>query len=376
MAILGARALGGMRGPVPVRTAVLAAGAWCAARALAGIPAGSMGLAGLPWAAARARTMTTWGEATDMVRATGARRILVIDDGTWPLPGRAVFGGGFGETPLPWKWARESRDEAGLAVKFRQAGASFILHNYMTAEWAAMRNARFPWDTRTLRLYREFCGRRLEPAGRTLTRDYGHGGFVLFRLAPAHPRPASPPYFMPGAEAVLSEAFHARAEGRTAEALGMVRAVRKAAGDAGFLRSEEGQLLVSLGRNREALAVMEPAMKAGLMDGTNLMSFARAALGAGRWALADRALGMVQAGYPEAMVRSGAVRAQVVVNLAGEALVRGDRALAMRELARADALIAASVAGLGRALPGDALALALRRAREGVAEYRRKAGGR
>ena len=375
LSVLGARALAGLRGPVSVTAAALAVGAWCAARAWAGLPAGALGIAGLPWAAARARTMTTWGEATDTVRATGARRVLVVDDGTWPLPARAVFSGGFGETPLPWKWARESRDEAGLAVKFRQAGTPLVLHNYMTAEWAATRNSQFPWDARTLRLYRGFCARRLEPVWHSHIRDYVHGGYVLLRMVASRPGSPQVPYFMPGAESALAGAFYARAGGRTAEALGMVRAVRREAGDAGFLRSEEGQLLVSLGRNREALAVMGPAMEADLMDGTNLMSYARAAVEAGRWALADRALGMVQAGYPEAMVRSGAVRAQVVVNMADEAMARGNRALARSELARAEALVAGSVAGLGPAVPDEALARAFRRARDGIAACRRKAGG-
>jgi hypothetical protein len=350
--------------------AVLAA--WCVARAWASVPFPADFRQGrLPWSRARAAVLTTWGEGMAMAEAAGARRVLLLDDATYPIRARVVFGGGLGETPLPWGWVRESLDGARLAVKFRQANVGFVLHNYVSMEWSAVRNAGFTWSDRMLSLYRGFCGACLVPAGQTAHRDLLHGGFTLFRVGRPGRGGKAPPYFMPGAENVLARTLVLRASGRAGEALKEVRSVEARLPGVGFVLAEEGIILNAAGEWRRTLKVMEPVVRSGFVDGSNLMTVARAAVETGNLALADRMLGRAGEVYPETEVRTRLVQAQVAAKLADRALGRGDRALARRELERAEKIMEGIVAG------GDAYAAGvLKRTRLELPAMWKKAGGR
>jgi len=328
--------------PAAVRTAFAVLALWCIARSWAVLPPGeSLRAAGEPWAGARARALGMTGEGAALAARFQFPRLLAIDTAVYPYPCRILFAGGESETPLVWQWTRESADSRRLAVRFRQAGAAGLLHNYMNSGWAIIRERCFGWDARMLTVYLDFCTNRLVPLGQSPHRER-NGGYTMFRVVPPAGRRRSPPYFMPGAEGILARAWIMRGNGRTGLALAELAGLHSLVPGVGIVVAEAGSVLGMRDDWKGALRVMAPAMEAGLMDSTNLLVYGRAAMEAGKWALADIVLARMEAGYPEAGAVARIMRARAVAELAMGALARGDRGRARREMERADELMAGS----------------------------------
>ena len=360
-----------LRRPALMGAVPLVLALWCAARSWTVLPPGeSLREAGEPFAAARARALGMTGEGAELAGRFRFPRLLAVDTAIYPYPCRILFAGGESETPLVWQWTRDSSDPGRLAVRFRQAGATGLLHNYMNSGWAIIRERCFGWDARMLRLYLDFCTNRLVAVGQSPHRDRS-AGFTAFRVVSPSGGRRPPPYFIPGAEGVLARAWIMRGNGRTDLALAELAGLHSLLPGVGIVVAEAGSALGLMNDWKGALRAMAPAMEAGLMDSTNFLVYGRAALENGKWALADSVLGRMEVGYPEAGVIARIMRARAVAELALQALARGDRGSARREMERADGLMA------GAEAPDDPWAveeLLLSRAK--VEDAWRKVGGR
>jgi hypothetical protein len=330
------------RRPPVARAFVAALALWCVARAWTVMPPrASVRDAGRPWVELRAEALGMTGEGAELAGRARAPRLLGIDTAVYPYPARILFAGGESETPLVWQWARESADGGRLAARFRQAGAGFVIHNFMNSGWAIIRQRCFPWDDRSLALYLDFCSRRLAPVAQSARRDQ-HAGYTLFRVS--GPGPARLPYFLPGAEGVMARAWIMRGSGRTDLALGELARLHRALNGAGIVASEAGSNLALRDDWRGAFLAMESVMKEGLMDATNLLVFGRAAMENGRWEIADPILARMAEAYPEAREVARIMRARAMAELALKALSAGNRVGARERLGEADRLMEGSEA--------------------------------
>jgi hypothetical protein len=154
--------------------------------------------------------LSAYWSAINATEGFKPRRMLSIGElRTYRLPGRVLYNGFLGETPLVWRMVKDSRDQRELARKFRQTGAQFVFFNYVSTEWTQKYSGGyFSWDRRMFELYKEFCRSRLEYAWDSGSCDYVNGGFYLFRVRSTPlPRPPRVVLLVPGAEAYYYDSF-------------------------------------------------------------------------------------------------------------------------------------------------------------------------
>lgn len=202
---------------------------------------------------------TRFEEAMGFVRdrSEGGRIMCVGMYRLHGVPGRALFGGFDGETPLIWKLVRESDDVSRLAVRFKQTGAGLMGYNYVRADWLAVRYEPFRWDQRMLDVYRDFCRTRLEVMMRSGGSDQTSGGFNIYRV---HDRPMSVPqriWFMPGIESLFAGAFALESAGRHREALAAYKGIAGRLPGVGFARSMIAHAYATLGDPSTARKYLE-----------------------------------------------------------------------------------------------------------------------
>jgi len=259
----------------------------------------------VPWAdaavpadAVRAADLTTYDRAVrDLALADASvrvsrdretrrlpRRLLSIgEERTYRLPGRVLYNGFPGETPLVWRLARTSRSGTELARRVRQLGVSVVWYNLVSVERASYFAGSFPWDDRQLRLWHGFCRGRLE-VRRIPDRLDGRGGAIyLFGL---RARPLDPPadavWFLPGAETSIVEARLLRDARRDREAAAAFEHVLAVAPRTYYFMDQLGLVYYAMGDWPRAAAAFAPSVRAGMVDGANLPSYGAAIIYLGR----------------------------------------------------------------------------------------------
>ena len=157
------------------------------------------------------KDMTAYGLMLGRTGELKTRRPLVVGElRTYRIPGRMLYNGFLGETPLVWKIARESADLRDLYKKFRQTGADYLVYNFVSSEWTQKYcGDYFRWDKRMMDLYREYCRTRLVYSWDSASCDYVHGGFYVYRvLTKPVSRPPGRILQVPGAEAYFQDAYN------------------------------------------------------------------------------------------------------------------------------------------------------------------------
>jgi len=158
-----------------------------------------------------ARDMSAYWAVVVKTGELKARRPLSVGElRTYRLPGRVIYNGFLGETPLIWRLARESADLRDFTKKIRQTGSDYLVYNYVSSEWTQKYCGNyFGWDKRMMDLYREYCRTRMEYRWDSASCDYINGGFYVYRLAERPvPRPPKRILQVPGAEAYFQDAYN------------------------------------------------------------------------------------------------------------------------------------------------------------------------
>ena len=265
------------------------------------------------------------------------RTALVGEMRTYRIPGRVVYGGMQGETPLVWEAVKASSNEDRLRVKIRQWGASYLLYNYAgyaCQDWMAFTNMPFAWDDRMLALYRSYAKGYLERVVCTEGNDYDSGGFCLFRIRtrPVAPRP-SDIWFLPGTESLYGIATMQDRHLHYPEMLEAGRSVLARLPDVGQAWNFVGHAYALLGDGKQAYAHLRRFADAGMVDLHNFPDLAAAAFLVGRLDVAEKALVFSLPRYPHKL---GDIR----LNLALIYMTRGYAALARGRVREATALAA------------------------------------
>ncbi len=265
-----------------------------------------------PWPQVLQRSFTTLLEVEQILAPPGTPavswwpkaprppRVLSIGEWrTYRFPGRLLFNGMYGETPLVWKVTKESRDLTELSKKFWQLGARRVLYNYVTVDWAALRYGSFPWDRRSLRLYVEFCKRHLKILGRTERCDYVNGGFYVYEILR---RPLLPPpsaiWFAPGTDSMYGPGIRAENRRHLEVALREYLAAFELLPDVGQAWNRVGHAYTLLNDQPNALRYLRKFGEAGMMDAMNLLDFGAAAVRVRELDLAERVLADAYVRYP------------------------------------------------------------------------------
>jgi tetratricopeptide (TPR) repeat protein len=241
-----------------------------------------------------------------------------------------------------WKVARESHDVAELGRRIRQTGASRLAFNFMTANWIAMQYSSFPWDSRSIRLYADYCKSRLVLEGRTATMDCHNGGFAFYRiLSRPLSRPPAEIWWAPGLEAIYGPIDNRIREGTSIrEALGGFVAIQAALPDVGITSNKIGHILMLMGDSANALIYLEKFGLAGMIDDNNMLDLGTAAIMAGKLELAERALDRALAAYPDS-------RYMVLLNQASLDLQFAIRELGHGRIDQAAARVDKGLAAIG-----------------------------
>jgi len=204
--------------------------------------------------------------------------------------------------PSPqWRWAAEAGTSARIAVKFRQAGVTHLLHNMTVARRAAVIWYAGPeWTPRALAIYAAFCRAYLEPVmfpGRT---DYEGGAPYVFRVGKASIPGRGPLLALPGTEGAFAPFHRGLVSGDPASAGLLVADARTLAARLDGNLDATDWLVVALmdaGRYREALPLLEAEKRAGYVNSTNYLVHGRCLVRLGRKADARKALEWYRARY-------------------------------------------------------------------------------
>ncbi|MEK7766098.1 MAG: tetratricopeptide repeat protein, partial [bacterium] len=313
------------------------------------------------WASADSRGAPGLEAAAGWLTARGARRVLLVaEERTYRIPGRVVYAGCNGETPLLWEAAKESADETWLRARVRQWGTEWLLHNYagyVNENWMAFNNLPFAWDDRQLALYRGWARGYLERQTGLEGGESAFGRFCLYRIRPRplSPRPATA-WFLPGAESLDGYAVILEQTQRLPELLAACRETLRRTPDVGHAWNLAGHAYALLRDYPRAYAHLRRFAAEGMVDVYNLSDLGAAALGAGRLDEAARALAAALEHRPE---RPGFIRLNLaLVHARRGRLAEAERELALvpvndpdSSLAEARRGVAASLASLRSATP-------------------------
>ncbi len=306
----------------------------------------------------RELSLSTYGEAVRMTRELGAKRLLSVGEmRTYLLPGRVIYGGVFGETPVVWKMAREAETEARLRVKVRQLGAECLLFNYVSVDWLARRYEPFSWDDRMLGIYRDYARKHLTVLTHTRTSNFVHGGFYLvgIRRVPLAPAPETV-WFLPGTETLYARMIVLertnRKEGALAEALGVLRRTP----DVGHAWNVVGHAYAQLNDAPNAYRYLSRFAAQGMVDAMNLWELGVVLVPLGRLDEAEALIEDATVRYPDQTETLHIHRALI-------RLQRARRLIQAGRLEESRALLDASL---------DLLAKGAGGAKPGLADARRK----
>lgn len=292
-------------------------------------------------ASARAARLGTFEEAGSALASLHATRVVLSGEARqYRLPGRVLFGGYFGETPLAWKIAHASAGVDDVRRRFRQLGARYLLHNYVSVESTEVPYRSFVWTDRALRVYVDFCKRHLVPVWHSATADYVNGGFYVLEVRHRPPgRPPATTWFAPGTESVYGAATELRLKGRWAEALAAYLDAAKRLPDVGATASRVGHAYAALGDMPRTLAALSLFAEQGMMDSMNLPEYAAALVNTGRTANTERVLDDAWHKYPNHRTMIRLNQAGFLCQQALAALNAGRPDPAVRALDRAEALL-------------------------------------
>ncbi len=228
----------------------------------------------------RREDLTTYATVIDDLRALAPRKTLLV--GAWRtylLPGRALFNGFWGESPIIWSLVRASSTEDELRRKFRQLGVNVLLQNFVSGDQVSWHHRPFAWNDRMLKLYAKFCRHRLSVLRSPSHVDRANGGFYVLTLD-LSPRsgPARPLLFLPGAETAIAEGRFLTLMHRFPEAEQEFERVLAVAPSVGHFVTHYAMVYAESQRWRRAHDLLAPFANAGLVDNYNLPTLGMAAV--------------------------------------------------------------------------------------------------
>ena len=288
----------------------------------------------------RAFRLTTYQDATNLVASRGYRSLLCIGElRTFRIPGRCVFGGVVGETPVMWKLARESRDREEFAKKVRQLGIGEALYNLVGAVWVGDRYSRFPWSDRDLAVYQGYMAAYCSKVERISKVEEGSGGFYLYTFSRRAGRPAREVnWFLPGSENVNAEGLLCErrlqfVEGTRAYLAGLARIPK-----IGQAMNLVGHGYLRLRDVAAAEKYLAPFAKEGMADLVNLLEYATVLMEQGKYEEAVKRFEECEDIYPGQRDPVDINLSWSYCQLANARLLKGNEAEAIRLVGLAEAL--------------------------------------
>jgi tetratricopeptide (TPR) repeat protein len=244
-----------------------------------------------PLPAVLGQRLTTYGEMASEISVMKLSRILLVGEmKTYLIPARVIYGGALGETPVPWRITRESRDSREMRKRFRQIGAGILVHNYVTGFNIAKYYAAFPWDAGMLGKYFDFCRTYMNTISEPAMSDNFNGGFAVISLAS---RPLSPPretvFFLPGTEDIYMKAIACEKAGDIGAEIGELKALSRMLPGVRFTKSEIARLCLMKNDPKGAYRELKPSIDQGALEESVLVCFGTAAYQLQRLDEAERA---------------------------------------------------------------------------------------
>jgi len=244
-----------------------------------------------PMAAVLEDQLTTYAEMARDISAMKCRRILLVGEmRTHRIPARVIYAGALGETPVPWKITRESRDIGEMRKKYRQIGAGIMVVNYVTGFNIARYYLAYTWDDRMLAKYQDFALSYLKTLRVPVRNDGANGAFAIIDM----PRtPLSPPQdsvlSLPGAEAIYVRAIDLEERADYRSELAEMEAIDKRVPRIRFTRAEIAQILMRFNDYEGTFQVLKPMVERGAVDENVLAYYGSSAFALGRLDAAERA---------------------------------------------------------------------------------------
>jgi hypothetical protein len=238
-----------------------------------------------PAAIRREQYLTTYAKVVHELKTTTSSRIMIA--GGWRsylLPGRVLFNGFWGESPVIWKLVRTSSTEEQLRRRFRQLGFNVMLYNLISGDLVSGMTRTFVWTDPMLRIYSEFCRHRLSVLRYPEYIDGENGGFYLltYDLSPRGGQ-MRPPYFLPTAETAIYSGRMLTLRNRFVEAKTQIEDVLNLTGGVGFFVSQLAEVYAKSGNWQIVYSLLSPFAKAGLIDSYNLPRLGEAAANIGKY---------------------------------------------------------------------------------------------
>ena len=248
-----------------------------------------------------AKVMSTYADMGKEIRQRGVSRILVVGEfRTYRLPGRVVYNGCLGETPIVWKEVGESRTTGELRKRIRQLGVRSLMYNCAGSKWVQIYSESYGWTRRMAALYSDFCRRYLELAVLPRQLDYANGGYYLYRVSDSgRLRPSDEVFFLPGAEGICYKGLELMGEGRYAEAITDLTGVVRDNPSVMAFRSTLAFCHYVTGNWATAYGLFSPPIAKGYADTVNVPSCAIVAYNVGRFDEAERLYRASLARYPD-----------------------------------------------------------------------------
>jgi hypothetical protein len=256
--------------------------------------------------------------AQDAVAAARPRILLLASDQrAFRFRCRVVLSTAIGPPPLGWTLAREARNPAELAKRFRQLGLTHVAYNLVTAGFQRDIHDYFPWNDRMVSAYAAFCRTRLRIVRAPAFSDHPNGAFYLYEILPRPAAASRLTFFYPGAEGLFRKAWRAQSfKGAPAVDREYARLFRLVPD---LQRARDDYAWVKMDREEHAAAfdLVRPGCLAGMIDDENWITYGVGALRLGRRAEALAAFRRAHDLYPDR--RAGIGKALRILERGGAA---------------------------------------------------------
>ena len=185
--------------------------------------------------------------------------------------------------PIPWKIALESSTAAEFRKKIRQRGITYLLHNFISAEYRGIFWFQGPpWTDRQLLVYKDFMREYARPAYYPKLVDHFNGGYYVYSMERSPSSKPYPLFYLPYVEGRFRAAYLTRPYPDDNARLFEARRAASGIEDVYYTQYTLASFYWDTGQIGPVAAILRPGVEAGYVGDSSITKYGYALLSAGK----------------------------------------------------------------------------------------------